>query len=128
MCAGGKGQSTTGLAQISKTHGLVTATRNHTKSAFIGAQCTEDSPILSEWSANRTQKTAISSVARSQFVIHGCAKSLFAAKVLFLGLGNDLRVRCLLFSVEFVYLSLAAKIEPEGCFGSWNQPGCLMAF
>src|SRR5207237_6603300 len=39
--------------------------------------------------------------------IHGCTNSLFAAKISFLGLP---------LSEEFVCLSLAAEIEPEGRF------------
>jgi len=52
MCDGGKGQSTTGLAQISKAYGLVNPIRNHTN--FGGHRCTEDLPNLGEWSANLT--------------------------------------------------------------------------
>jgi hypothetical protein len=39
---------------------------------------------------------------------------LFVAKISFLGHRNDLRERGLPLSEEFVYLSLAAEIEPEG--------------
>jgi len=48
------------------------------------------------------------------FVIHDCPNSLFAAKISFLGNRNDRRVRGLPLSEEFVHLSLAAEIEPEG--------------
>jgi hypothetical protein len=48
-----------------------------------------------------------------------------------LGLGADLRVHALPLSEEFVYLSLAAEIEPKGrpFAGTLDQRGCsLMAF
>jgi hypothetical protein len=48
------------------------------------------------------------------FVIHGCANSLFAAKISLLGHRNDLHVRGFPFSEEFVDLSLVAEIAPEG--------------
>jgi hypothetical protein len=71
-------------------------------------------------------------MARPNFVIHGCANSLFAAKISFLGHRNDLRVRGLPLSEEFVYLSLVAEIEPEGrrFAGTLESAGVcsLMAF
>ena len=68
-------------------------------------------------SVNRTQKRAISPVARSQFCHSRLREFVVCSQDIILGLGNDLRVRSLPLSEEFVYLSLAAEIEPEGrCF------------
>ena len=48
-------------------------------------------------------------------VIDGCTNSLFAAKISFLGPGNGrARARPSTLSKEFVSLSLAAQIGPEG--------------
>ena len=65
-------------------------------------------------SVNRTQKRAISPVARSQFCHSRLREFVVCSQDIILGLGNDLRVRSLPLSEEFIYLSLAAEIEPEG--------------
>ena len=81
-------------------------------------------------SVNRTQKRAISPVARSQFCHSRLREFVVCSQDIILGLGNDLRVRSLPLSEEFIYLSLAAEIEPEGrCFaGTLESAGGVLSW